>query len=109
MITKVIELPSGSNKRFMAELYLNGIHRGRMTEGYTKRIRFGAPEGKTFIDHGDEKKRENYWKRHMANPVEKYRIENFIPSAALLSAFLLWGETTDMRENINMLNTVLGN
>jgi len=100
MITKVLELPKGSNKRFIAELSLNGI---------IKRIKFGAPEGSTYLDHGDEKKRENYWKRHMANPVEKYRIENFIPSAALLSAFLLWGETTDMLKNINMLNTVLGN
>ena len=100
MITKVLELPKGSNKRFIAELSLNGI---------IKRIKFGAPEGSTYLDHGDEKKRENYWKRHMANPVEKYRIENFIPSAALLSVFLLWGETTDMLKNINMLNTVLGN
>jgi hypothetical protein len=95
MITKVIELPKGSNKRFMAELSLNGI---------PKRIKFGAPGGSTFLDHGDKKKRENYWKRHMANPVEKYRIENFIPSAALLSAFLLWGESTDMRENVEALN-----
>jgi hypothetical protein len=79
----------------MAELSLNGI---------MKRIRFGAPDGKTFIDHGDEVKRENYWKRHMANPVEKYRIENIIPSAALLSAVLLWGESTDLRENVDMLN-----
>lgn len=100
MITKVVQLPRGTNKRFMAELSLNG---------YTKRIKFGAPGGSTYLDHGDKKKRKNYWKRHMANPVEKYRIENFVPSAALLSAFLLWGESTDLRENVDALNTVLGN
>jgi hypothetical protein len=95
MITKVRQLPGESSKRFLAELSLNGK---------IKRIKFGAPGGSTYLDHGDKKKRENYWKRHMANPVEKYRIENLIPSAALLSAYLLWGESTDLSENVDMLN-----
>lgn len=99
MITKVLQLPKGSPKRFIAELSLNGK---------IKRIKFGAPLGSTYIDHGDEKKRENYWKRHMANPIEKYRIENLIPSAALLSAYLLWGESTNLAENVDTLNTALG-
>jgi len=32
--------------------------------------------GQTFIDHYQDKKRENYWKRHLANNTEKELITN---------------------------------
>jgi hypothetical protein len=61
---------------------------------------FGAKEGNTYIDHGDEKKRENYRRRHYANPTEKYRINNLIPSPSLFSWKLLWGDKTDLLDNL---------
>ena len=64
---------------------------------------FGLKTGSTFIDHKDEKKRDNFLKRHMSNKREKYLIENLIPSPALFSAFLLWN-TPDLDDNIKILN-----
>ena len=61
---------------------------------------FGAKEGNTFIDHGDDKKRENYRKRHYANKTEKYRIDNLIPSPSLFSWKLLWGDRHDLLDNL---------
>jgi hypothetical protein len=71
-----------------------------MDDGRTKSWDFGAEEGSTYIDHADPVKRENYLKRHLANPTERHRIENLIPSAALFSAVLLWGNSPDLTENI---------
>ena len=68
---------------------------------------FGAKSGQTYIDEGNETKRANYLKRHLANPTERKRIENVIPSPALFSAVLLWGHSTDLIENIKHLNSLL--
>jgi hypothetical protein len=61
---------------------------------------FGDPNGSTYIDHGDKTKRQNYRRRHCANPVERNRIENLIPSPALFSMDLLWGDSTDLFDNL---------
>jgi len=61
---------------------------------------FGQDGSSTYIDHGDEKKRENYRRRHYANKTEKYRIDNLIPSPALFSWKLLWGDKTDLLDNL---------
>ncbi len=81
------------SKRFMA-VYKN------------KKYYFGSPTGYTYIDGASDKVRENYLKRHMANPVEKNRIDNLIMSPALLSAYLLWN-TSDLSKNIEILNNLL--
>ena len=65
---------------------------------------FGLDNGKTYIDHHDKIKRENYRKRHMANDTEKHLIQNFIPSPALFSYYILWGDSTSVQENIEKLN-----
>jgi hypothetical protein len=65
---------------------------------------FGLKGGQTYIDHKDKVKRENYIKRHYANPIEKRLIDNLVPSPALLSIYLLWGPTTDLDKNIEYLN-----
>jgi hypothetical protein len=65
---------------------------------------FGLLNAETYIDHGDKEKRLNYWARHLGNPVEDYRIKNLIPSPSLFSAYLLWGETTNLKQNIKILN-----
>ena len=69
-----------------------------------KKYNFGHKYGQTFIDHHEDKKRENYWKRHLANKTEKELIKNLTPSPALFSAVLLWGQSTNINKNIQWLN-----
>jgi Family of unknown function (DUF5754) len=59
-----------------------------------KIFHFGQRGGNTYIDHQDELKRENYLKRHMVN--EDWSEVN--PGS--LSAFLLWGRSSDLRLNL---------
>lgn len=85
-------LPARSDtKRF--EIVLN-------IDGEIKSYQFGAKDGSTYIDHGDEKKRDNYRRRHLANRVEAHRIHYLIPSPALFSYRLLWGDSTDLFDNL---------
>jgi hypothetical protein len=65
---------------------------------------FGLDGGSTYLDHHDKVKRLNYWKRHYGNDKEKQLIDNLVPSASLFSAILLWGPTTNLKENIEYLN-----
>jgi hypothetical protein len=89
-----------SNKRFRITLDLTG------TGDEVKHWDFGSKHAKTYIDEGNEAKRTNYLKRHCANITERTRIENAIPSPALFSAVLLWGQSTDLIENIKHLNSL---
>jgi len=73
-------------------------------EGKERHTDFGQPLGFTFIDGADESVRRNYWKRHMANPLERAKIVQLTPSPALYSAYLLWGESQDIDKNIKTLN-----
>ena len=65
---------------------------------------FGLDTGKTYIDHQNITKRDNYRKRHLGNDTEKHLIKNLIPSPALFSYYILWGDSTDINKNINILN-----
>ena len=60
-----------------------------------KTIHFGSKNSKTYLDHKDKKKRFNYLQRHYPN-------ENWDNplSAGALSAFLLWGPSTDLKTNL---------
>jgi len=68
---------------------------------------FGLKDGKTYIDEMDKVKRMNYWLRHIANDKENQLINDVEPSPATFSAYLLWGKYTNLRDNINWLNTLL--
>lgn len=74
-------------------------------DGKLKRVNFGSKNSKTFIDHKDPIKRENYIKRHTALGTEDY---NDPLTPASLSMHLLWGKHTDLDLNIkeykNMYN-----
>ena len=72
-----------------------------------KHYDFGLRTGKTYIDHKDKTKRNNYRSRHYNLKKEQPFIQNLIPSPALFSYFLLWGETTDIMKNIKLLNNLL--
>ena len=62
-------------------------------------IHFGSKNSSTYLDHHDKHKRSNYLKRHMVN-------ENWDQvNAGSLSAYLLWGDSTDLNTNLmNYLN-----
>jgi hypothetical protein len=90
-IIKLIKSPR-KNKRFRVFLD-NGEH-----------YDFGLDTGSTYIDHRDKEKRENYRARHMGNLSEKYLIENLIPSPALFSYWLLWGDSVLLEQNLKNLN-----
>jgi len=78
--------------------------RFRVTMDNGKQYDFGLDTGSTYIDHHNKIKRLNYWSRHYSNPIERRLINNLVPSPALFSAYLLWGESTDLNKNINHLN-----
>ena len=65
----------------------------------TLTIHFGSKNSSTYLDHHDKHKRSNYLKRHMVN-------ENWDQvNAGSLSAYLLWGDSTDLNTNLmNYLN-----
>jgi len=71
-----------------------------------KRINFGSDVSTTYVEGASKEKKESYISRHLANPIEKHRIENLIPSPALLSYYLLWN-TNNLQENIKILNRKL--
>ena len=57
-------------------------------------IHFGSKNSSTFLDHYDKTKRSNYLKRHKVN-------ENWDQvNAGSLSAYILWGSSTDMKTNL---------
>ncbi len=57
-------------------------------------IHFGSNNSSTFLDHHDKVKRSNYLKRHKVN--EDWNQVN----AGSLSAFILWGDSSDMYANL---------
>ena len=89
-ILEVINSPR-QNKRF--RVMIN-------QDGKVKHYDFGLDTGSTYIDHADDAKREAYWKRHLGNPKEEELITHLVPSPALFSAALLWGDSEDITENI---------
>ena len=68
---------------------------------------FGSRGATTYIDGASDIERTNYLKRHRANPVERSRIDNLTPSAATLSAYLLWGESRSLAVNLRRLNSLV--
>ena len=78
--------------------------RYRVTMDDGKQYDFGLRTGSTYLDHHDKNKRDAYMKRHLGNATEKHRIHNLIPSAALFSAYLLWGRYTSLQKNVHHLN-----
>jgi len=68
---------------------------------------FGLKTGSTYIDHHDKNKRFNYQSRHYNSQKERPYIENIIPSPALFSYYILWGESTSIKKNIQLLNKLM--
>lgn len=60
------------------------------------KIHFGSKGAKTFIDHGDPIKRENYLARHAASGKEDWTNPR---SAGALSRWILWGPHRHISSN----------
>jgi hypothetical protein len=58
-------------------------------------IHFGSKNSSTFLDHHDEKLRENYLKRHVNEDWSRV-------NAGSLSRWILWGPTTDLETNLTL-------
>jgi len=89
---KVIKLENSPIKTKRFRVYLND----------DTHYDFGLYGGHTYLDHHDKNKRDNYRKRHYAQ--EQKFIDDLIPSPALFSYWLLWGDSVDIDKNIKTLN-----
>ena len=85
----VKEAPAKTGKRFTA---IFRIHKGGKV---IKITHFGQQGGKTYIDEKDKKKRKNYRARHKRDLDTKD-----FKRAGYLAYYLLWGENTSLKENI---------
>lgn len=94
-IVKIIKSPV-KNKRF--RVYMDD----------EKYYDFGLdkPVNGTYIDHHDNKIRDNYRNRHLGNRHEYELISTLTPSPSLFSYYLLWGDFTNINDNIKMLNKI---
>lgn len=68
---------------------------------------FGLDKGETYIDHHNKQLRDAYRARHLGNKTEYDLIKNLVPSPSLMSYYLLWGESTNIIDNIKYLNKLL--
>ena len=75
--------------------------RYRVIDTDGKHYDFGLTNGRTYIDEHNETKRINYWKRHTANERERELINNFIPSPALFSVYILGVHTKPLKRMPN--------
>ena len=93
MPIEIIELTESTRPNKRLRIVIN-------EDGEEKTYHFGFDGGSTYIDHQDKEKRSAYRKRHYANKKEKQLIDNLIPSPALFSYKLLWGDSPDITDNI---------
>lgn len=91
---KIIKLESSPSK----------LKRYRVTLQDGSHFDFGLRGGHTFIDGENEKVRNNYRLRHLANETENRLIKNYIPSPATFSYWILWGDSQSLEKNIQILN-----
>jgi hypothetical protein len=61
----------------------------------------------TYIDNGDKNLRYRYWARHYGNARERELIDSLSPSPSMYSAYILWGDHTDIKKNIKALNRLI--
>lgn len=67
----------------------------RLDSGRTKTIHFGARGYEDYTQHHDAKRRDKYLARHVAR--EDWTKPD---TAGTLSAFILWGHSTNMLKNV---------
>ena len=94
---KIIKLEDSQLKSKRFRVYLDN----------NKHYDFGLKDKhETYIDHKDKVKRDSYRRRHYNSSAEQPYIINLVPSPALFSYYLLWGESTSLQQNIKTLNKI---
>lgn len=63
-------------------------------DGKTKTVHFGADSLNTYIDHKDKNRRKNYKNRHQHDKIDDPT------TAGALSYHVLWGEHTNLKDNL---------
>lgn len=86
MLKSIKKTPTYSNKKYVAE-FSNG-----------KRVSFGGKGYSDYTKHKDKARRERYRKRHAFDNLN----DPYSPGS--LSYYLLWGDSTSLRENIKNFN-----
>lgn len=98
----IVQPSTLKTKRFMVTF--------RKPDGTEKIYHFGYKNGHshglTYIDGATEAQRDAYRARHRANAIERQLIDNLIPSPALFSYALLWGDSRDISRNVTKLNNL---
>ena len=95
---KIIKLEDSQLKSKRFRVYLDN----------NKHYDFGLKDKhETYIDHKDKVRRDNYRRRHYNSIKEQPYIINLVPSPALFSYYLLWGDSTSIQQNIKTLNKIL--
>lgn len=97
-LLSVVQTPGGS-KQFLATF---------QKDGRTYLRRFGTSSNYVLNSKKTDKDRENYRKRHMANPGEASNIKNDPMSAGALSYWILWGESRSWRQNVSAFKRRFG-
>jgi hypothetical protein len=80
----------------------NTLYRAIFDDGVY--IDFGELFDIHYIQHGDLRRRQNYWHTHYNCPYERELLFWLIPSPILLTTFLLNGSSKDIKKNIDELN-----
>ena len=75
-----------TQKKYVAKFLLD--------DGKYKVSRFGAKGYNDYTLTGDDKQRERYWKRHEKD------LSDDVTTPGMLSLFILWGNSTDIDDNI---------
>jgi len=95
---KIIKLEDSQLKSKRFRIYLDN----------NKHYDFGLKDKhETYIDHKDKVRRDNYRRRHYNSSREQPYIINLVPSPALFSYYLLWGDSSSINQNIKTLNKLL--
>jgi hypothetical protein len=97
-MAKIIDLTAS---RYFGKRYQATVE---FPDGKQQKYQFGQDLAFTYVDGAPERTKEAYLARHMANPRENFLIMNLIPSPALFSMRLLWGDSRNLITNLDNLN-----
>lgn len=89
MVKMVVSKGTAKNKKLKAEFFDD---KGKKI----KTSQFGDTRYSDYLQHKDKERRERYRKRH-----KTYLKGRDYKSPAYLSYYLLWGESSSLRSNIN--------
>ena len=95
MTTQFIKLEKSSNKNKRYDAYF-------IVNGKQKKVSFGSSQHDNYTIHKDKERRDRYRQRH------KNDLINVPTTPGALSWYLLWGDSTNLLENINKYKSKFG-